>query len=177
MRRILGGTLDSEVFRELQFPMETNPEHPHIGIGLTSACDTAASAFPSSASCCNKLVYMEPTGSAAKGLGQYCFVKDAYDAWTLQCEEADILPFQAFEVDGPPQRKIFSALVRKKKAKNVSQGSTRMRIFRENVSLAEVKTWLHCRPCKPLRTPINAPQFTPWMKYYCKVPLFQTETK
>ena len=45
------------------------------------------------------------------------------------------------------------------------------------MSLPEAKTWLHCRPCKPLRTLINTPQFTTWMKYYCQVPLFQTGTK
>ena len=67
MRRILGGTLDYEVFKELQLPMKTDPEHPHLGIGLTSACDTAASAFISSAAGCNKLVEMALMGSAVKG--------------------------------------------------------------------------------------------------------------
>ena len=52
-----------------------------------------------------------------------------------------------------------------------------MRIFRENMSLPEAKTWLHCRPCTPLRTLINVPQFTTWTKYYCQVPLLQTRTK
>ena len=69
MRRILGGTLDSAVFKELQLLMKTNPEHPHIGIGLILACDTAASAFLSSASACNKLVEMALTGSAVRGPG------------------------------------------------------------------------------------------------------------
>ena len=52
-----------------------------------------------------------------------------------------------------------------------------MRISRENMSLPEAKTWLHCRACKPLRTLLNAPQFTTWMKCCCPVPLFQTGTK
>ena len=82
MRRIMGGTLHSEVFKELQLPMKTNPEHPHIGIGLISACDTPATAFLSSASACNELAEMAQTGSAVRGLDQYCFAKDAYDAWT-----------------------------------------------------------------------------------------------
>ena len=86
MRRILGGTLDSEVLKELQRPLKTNPEHPHIGIGLTSACNIAASAFLSSASGCDKLVEKVLTGSAAMGLGQYYFAKDAYDAWAQQWE-------------------------------------------------------------------------------------------
>ena len=44
------------------------------------------------------------------------------------------------------------------------------------MSLPEAKNRLHCRPCKPLRTLINAPKFTTRMKYYCQVPLFQTGT-
>ena len=157
--------------------MKTNPEHPHTGIGLTSACNTAASAFLSSSSACDKLMEMALDGSAVKILGQYCFAKDVCDAWTLQCEEEDVLQFQAFEVDGPPQKKILAALVRGREAKNISQGSTRARIFMENLTLTEGKTWLHCRPCKPIRTLIRAPQFTTWMKYYDQVPLFQTGTK
>ena len=79
--------------------MKTNPEHPHIGIGLTSACDIAASAFLSQASGGNKLVQMALTGSTVKGLGQCCFAKDAYDALAQQCGEEDVLPSQAFEVE------------------------------------------------------------------------------
>ena len=84
MRRILGGALDSEVFKELQLPMKTNPEHPHIGIRLTSAWGTAASAFLSSASGRNKILEMALTSSAVKRFGQYYFAEDAYDAWALQ---------------------------------------------------------------------------------------------
>ena len=118
----------------------------------------------SSTSGCNKLVEMALTGTAVKGLGQYCFPKDAYDAWAQQCEEEDVLPFQAFEIDRPPQQKLLAKPVHKKKGKNISQGSMRIHIFRGNMSLPEAKTWLHCRPCKPLRTLINAPQLTTWMK-------------
>ena len=160
MRSILGGALDSEVFKKIQLPMKTNPEHLHIGIRLSSACDTAASSVLPSASACNKLVEMAITGSAVKGIGRHSFAKNAYDAWAQQCEEEEVLPLQAFDVDRPPKQKFLGALVHKKKAKNVLQGSSRMRIFRANMSLPEAKTWLHCRPCKPLRTLINASQFT-----------------
>ena len=119
---------------------------------------------------------MALTGSAVKGLGQYYFAKDAYDSWTLQCEEADVLPFQVFEVDIPPLQIILAALVHKRKAKNVSHGSTRIRIFRENMSLPEAKTW-NAGHVRRFELFINAPQFTTWIKYYCQVPLFQTGTK
>ena len=48
-----------------------------------------------------------------------------------QCQEKDVLPFQAFQVDRPPQQKILAALVHKTKAKNISQESTRMRLQEE----------------------------------------------
>ena len=114
--------------------------------------------------------------SGKKGWKQDSFLSSS-DEQAQQCEEEDVFPFQAFEVDRAPQRKILAALVYKDKAKNASQGFTPMRIFSESMSLPVAKTWLHCRPCKPLLTLINAPQFTPWMKYYCQVSLFQIGTK
>ena len=54
LRHIVGGVLDSEIFRELQLPAEVrlNCQNPTLGLGLTSATTTAASAFLSSAASC-----------------------------------------------------------------------------------------------------------------------------
>ena len=103
---------------------------------------------------------MALTGSASKGLRQDCFAKDAYDAWTLQCQEEDVLLLQTFEVDRTLPQKLLPPLAHKKKAKNVSQGSTRMRIFRENMSLPEAKlgcTTSHVSCLELLSTPLNSP--------------------
>ena len=55
LRHIVGGVLDTEIFRELQLPAEVklNCQNPTLGLGLTSATTTAASAFLSSAASCN----------------------------------------------------------------------------------------------------------------------------
>ena len=163
--------------------MKMNPEHTHIGIGLTSARDTAASAFPSSASACNKLMEMALTGSAVRGLGQYCFAKDAYDAWTQQCEEEDHFPFQVFEVDLPPQQKLSATRSQKESQEHIIRIYEQAHLRGEYEStggenvVALQAMQLHAWPCNWLRTLINAPQFTTWMKYYCQVPLFQSGTK
>ena len=116
-------------------------------------------------------------GSAATGIGHYCFAKDAYDAWALQCEEEDVLPFQAFEVDRPPQQKNLSPTRSQKESlKRITRIYAHAHVPGEYESTGG-ENWLHCRPYKPLRTLINAPQFTTWMKYYCQVSLFQTGTK
>ena len=63
------------------------------------------------------------------------------------------------------------------KDQGLTQGSTRMRIFRERMTLSQAKTWILCRPSKALRTLIKPERFTTWMKCYCRVPLFQSGTK
>ena len=98
--------------------------------------------------------------TTVKGLGQNCFAKDGYDAWAQRCEDEDVLPFQAFEVDRPPRQKLLPGLVHKKKTKNISQGSTRMRIFRENMSLPRRKTGCtagHGSRFELLATLLNSP--------------------
>ena len=101
--RILGGTLDKAVFKELQLPVNTSSDNPHLGIGLTSASDTAAAAFIASSTACGKLVSVALTGSILQGLRGYAFAKQAHAAWASQCEEGAALPFEAFEVDRPPE--------------------------------------------------------------------------
>ena len=58
LRHIVGGVLDIEIFRELQLLAEVKPncQNQTLGLGLTSATTTAASAFLSSAASCNALV-------------------------------------------------------------------------------------------------------------------------
>ena len=83
----------------------------------------------------------------------------------------------ASDVDRPPQQKTLAAIVRTGKIKALPKGSTRMRIFREHMTLPETKTWVQCRLSRTLQTLIKSQHFTTWMKYYCQVPLFQSGSK
>ena len=96
LRRILGGTLDTAVFKELQLPVNTSADYPHISIGLTSPPDTAAAAFIASSMACDKLVSMALTGSILQGLRGYPFAKQAHAAWASQFEEGAAPAFEAF---------------------------------------------------------------------------------
>ena len=75
LRRILGGTFNTAVFKELQLPVSTSSDYPHLGIGLTSAADTAAAAFIASSAACDKLVSIALTGSMLQGLDGYAFAR------------------------------------------------------------------------------------------------------
>ena len=57
-RTIVGGMLDHDLFLELQLPAKSGPncKDPTLGLGLTSAITTAASAFLTSAASSNNLV-------------------------------------------------------------------------------------------------------------------------
>ena len=103
-------------------------------------------------------------------LSVYSFARQAHAAWDLQCEEGAALPFEASEVDRPPQQKTLAALAQARKIKALLQGSTRMHVFREHMTLPDAKTWVQCRPSKTLRTLIKPLHFTTWMKYYCRIP-------
>ena len=169
--------MDTSVFKEPQLRVTTGSEHPHLGIGLTYAADTAAAAFIASSADCDKLVSMVLTESILQGLCGYAFAKQAHAAWASQCEEGAALPFDSFEVDRRPQQKTLAALVHAQNINALPQGSTLMRIFLEHMTLPEAKTWVQCRPSKTLRTLIKPQHFTSWMKYYCRVPLFQSGSK
>ena len=78
LRRILGGTLDTAVFKELQLPVTSSSDYPHLVIGLISAADIAAVAFIASSAACDKLVTMSLTESILQGLRGYAFVKHAH---------------------------------------------------------------------------------------------------
>ena len=78
----------------------------------------------------------------------------------------------AFEGDRPPQQKALAALVYARKIKALLQSSARMRIFRENMTLPEAKTWVQCRPSKALRTLIKPQHLPTWMKYFVKYLFF-----
>ena len=81
LRRILGGTLDTAVFKELQHPVTTSSDYPHLGMALTSVADTAAAAFNASSATCEKLTSMALTGSILQGQRGYSSAKQAYTAW------------------------------------------------------------------------------------------------
>ena len=108
---------------------------------------------------------------------RYAFAKHAHDAWASQCEQGTALPFEAFEVDRPSQQKTVAALGHARQIEALPQGSTRMRIFRQHMTLPEAKNWVQLWPSKTLRTLIKPQHFRTWMKYYCQVPLFQSRSK
>ena len=103
LRRILGGALDTADFKELQLPVTTRFDYPHLGIWPTSAADTAAAAFIASSAAYDKLVSIALTGSILQGLRGYAFAKQTLAVWASQNEKEAALSFEAFEVDRPPQ--------------------------------------------------------------------------
>ena len=160
----MGGTLDSRIYKELQLPFKTSSEFPHLEIRLTSAEETAASAFLLSAAGCSNLVEQSAMDTSLRGLDRDVSAKDAYHVCAKQCERNSVLSFQAFRVERPPQQKPVTALVHQRSMKSIPHGSSRLRIFRENMTLPEAKTWIHCRPSKALRTQIKPNHVRTWMK-------------
>ena len=148
LRTMVGGTLDTAIFKELQLLTKpTSPEVPTLGLGLTSAVITTPSAFLASASSCNALVGSMLDSSSWTALTAYERATSAYAAWSNQCEEHSALPFSAlpfsaFNVLRPPKQDTITALVHKKLANELLEGSNRLKIMRNPMKLPEAKTWM-----------------------------------
>ena len=145
IRHIVGGVLDTKIFRELQLPAEVklNCQNPTLGLGLTSATTTAASTFLSSAASCNALVGKALGSRTPNELSAYLAAKFAYEAWSVQCKQESVLPFQAFSTERPPKQQTITALVHRKKSEELTPGSTRLQIMRNSMKLPEAKTWVN----------------------------------
>ena len=105
------------------------------------------------------LVSVALTASTFEGLRGYVFAKRAHTAWALQCKEGAALPFEAFEVDRPPHQNTLAARLHPRKIKALLQGSTRMRIFREHMTLSEEKKLSTVQPIEEVADIDQAPVF------------------
>ena len=128
LRHIVGGFLDTEIFRELQLPADVKPncENPALGLGLPSANTTAASAFLSFAASWNALVGNALGSRTPNEIPAYPPAKSAYEPWSVQCKQESVLPFQAFSSERPAKQQTVTALVHQKKKEQITPGSTRL---------------------------------------------------
>lgn len=134
LRRISGGTLDSEVFKELRLPITVTREHLHIGISLASARGTAAAAFLSSASACNRLTEKALTGSALRDSTSAVSRKMCMIYGHRSASKTMFYRFRLFKLTD--LRNKTSLRHSSKKAKCTSQRPAGIRIFRGNASLS-----------------------------------------
>ena len=171
--------LDNELFLELQLPANGGPKSkdPTLGLGFTSAITTAASAFFISAASSNNLVDATLGDQTPHGLTTYEAAQGAYEAWSAQCEQQSVLPFQAFTGERPPNQHKITALVHQKKVQEIAPGSARTRIMISSLKLSEAKTWANYSPSTGYATYIPHHHSNVWLQYYCQVPLFQPGTR
>ena len=175
---MVGGTVDTTVFKELQLPTKpTSAEAPTLRLGLTSAVTVAASAFLASAASCNALVGSMLGKSCPTSPMEYESATSAYYAWSNQCEKHSALPLSSFDVERPPKQHVITARVHKKLGSDLPDGSNRMKIMRHSTKLPEATTWIHCRPSETLKTSIPHHHFRVWLQYFFQVPLFQSGSR
>ena len=138
----MGGILDHELFLELQLPTNGGPncKAPTLGLGLTFAITTAASAFLTSAASSTNLVDAALGDQTPHGLTTYEAAQQAYETWSAQGEQQSVLPFQAFTGERPPNQHKITALVHQKKVQEIAPGSARTRIMRSSMKLLEART-------------------------------------
>ena len=115
LRTMVGGTLDTTVFKELQLPTRlTSAEVLNLALGPTSVVTIAQSAFLASSAGCNALVGSVLGKSCPTSLMEYESATRAYYAWSNKCKKHSAFSFSSFNFEQPPNQHKITALVHKK---------------------------------------------------------------
>ena len=175
LRRLLGGVLDSEMFKELQLPVNDKKDQPTFGVGLTSAANTAAAAFLASASLTKRLCDSFPGTRPNSPLSEDDEVLKSYEIYRGQCAPGKAIPLAELESDKTPSQKALVARVYEHAIAHLRKGDTRTQAFRASLSLPGSKDWLKCTPSPGLGTYIADRNFRIWFQYFCQVPLFRPD--
>ena len=175
VREMVGGSLGTEVFCELQLPLSTT--NPCFGVGLTSAEDTASSAFLSSMGLvrslhCFMLQRAIPTEPNAK---QDCI--NAYHDWRSRVHHDAILPWEAVSSSHCPSKRKLSRRVHDTTQRQLPAGNERKKVLRAFLGVLGAKDWLKAQPSPGLGTHIQDRDFRLWFKVFCRIPLFNGTEK
>ena len=170
LRRLIGGVLSSDVFRELQLPVKS-PE-PSFGVGLLSAVSCASAAYISSRMSTGKLVHRLLARIVSCHPLDDVHFEGAYRDYANRCIPGDVPSFCEVGSSRFESQKQMVARVHKAVFRSVDKGDQRTQLFRAQLAVPGAKDWLKCAPAPGLRTHIPDRDFRTWFKYWCRVPLF-----
>ncbi len=170
LRRLIGGVLPSNVFRELQLPVKSPT--PSFGVGLLSAVSCASAAYISSRMSTWKLVHRMISHSVACHPLDDVHFEGAYRDYANRCAPGDVPAFCEVGSSRVESQKQMVARGHKAVLHSVDKGDQRTQLFRAQLAVPGAKDWLNCAPAPGLHTHIPDRDFRIWFKYWCRVPLF-----
>ena len=178
LRRLIGGVLDKDIFKELQLPVkDISKNTPTFGVGITSAVHTAASAFLASCSLTRKLCNELPGTRSTTPLSEDEEVRETYEIYRQQCLQDRAIPLSEIDSDQTPAQRALTARVYEKALQDIPPGDQRTQAFRSSLALPGSKNWLKCSPSPGLGTYISDRDFKVWFQYFCRVPLYAQDAK
>ena len=174
LRRLIGGVLHKDVFKEFQLPVYpvNDQKVPTFGIGLTSAVTISEASFISSSSSCSNLVY-DMCSSTDHQLPEDGDTKVAYESWCATINNNTSIPSWSEVIsDSGIRSKRLTDISHAQLELAMQTGDRRTRAFRAMISQPGCKTWLRCRPSSGLKTALCNRTFIWWFKFFARVPLF-----
>ncbi len=171
LRRVLGGYLPHQTFRELQLPIHTRK--PSFGVGLSSAASTAPGAYVSARTATHDLVQalILRTGMDTSVIGDES-VRKAHEV--LQEKAAGQVEPLAMLIENQTRQHQLTRKVESRVLEEIQEhDDERTRWFRTLVGLPGSKDWLGCAPSPGLKTYIRPRDFIVWLKFWCRIPLLQ----
>lgn len=152
LRCIDAGVPDTDIFTELQLPIQTiGATKASISLLFSSAVQTGLASFLSSSSsstvmCCVSLL------EELLRLGIYGDGHVSLQEWTEQCENDKRLPQLAFSQSKNFAQKALVKPVHGKQFNNLPPEDTHRQAFRASKGLPESKDWVLCASFPKLRT-------------------------
>lgn len=173
LRNIMGGVLDSHTFNELQLPMRpVLPSKPNFGLGLTSALTVAAPSFLGSLSGCRRLLSSILSNSRLSILHSNNNAHLEFQNWASTLPAEDTPNWDDMTSEKGLSIQHLSRLAHRAKERAIQHNDPRTASFCASLGLPGSKQWALSTPSPVIRTYIPHRDFTTWLQYYCRVPLY-----
>ena len=171
INKMVGGTLATDIFRELQLPLRPIDKTTHtLGIGLQSAVATAPAAYLASTAQTNHLVRKMTNCEQGSALCQNWFASQTHNLLRIYTRNGDTPSLDEISSNPIPTQRELTQLINRKTWDDIPKGTQRTIAFRATMSLPGAKDWVKAPPCPALQTHVNNHRFKAWMRYYTQTP-------
>jgi len=172
LRRLLGGSLPTNTFKELQLPVNTST----FGVGLTSAVLTASAAYFASVADTIAVTNALLDPAASFALEEDNNATDAFNLINTQTPEGYSFSWEDVTGMGRMQQREIMKKLHKRAIDDIEKGTIRDQAMRSLLRIKGSKDWLRCAPAPGLGTYIADRDFRVWFRYWCRLPLFGRNT-
>ena len=170
---LIGGTHETDTFRELQLPLRTLDERKHtFGLGLYSAVATAPAAYIFSITQTRRLLTHMTNCAHDLALSDLWFADQSHCILTIYTKAGTVPQLDDIGIgEDAPSKKHLTSLITQKERESTPTGDDRTRAFRASLELPGAKDWVKAPPSPVLQTQVPNHLSRMWLKFYTRTPI------